>query len=119
MEDVVTKDTKTIVGKGKAEKSLTTERVIYFLFGAIDVLLVFRLIFKITGANPTSGFVNLIYSLTHIFISPFAGIFHQATTTGVETTAVLEPATLVAIVVYAISAWGIVRLVTILSGRSE
>lgn len=119
MSDVVTKETKTTLGEGKAEKSQTTGYIIYFLFGLIDVLLAFRLVFKLTGASPGSGFVNFIYSLTQIFIAPFAGIFHQATTTGIETTAVLEPATLVAIVVYAILAWGIIQLIAILSGRLQ
>ena len=59
--------------------------------------------------------MGLIYSLTGIFIMPFNGIFRQATATGVETTAVLEPATLVAIIVYAVLAWGIVALIRIAS----
>jgi hypothetical protein len=60
-------------------------------------------------------FVDLIYSITGIFIMPFAGIFRQATTAGVETTAVLEPATIVAIIVYILIAWGIVKLIGLLS----
>ncbi len=82
-------------------------------------MLIFRLAFKLTGANPVSSFVSLIYSLTQIFIVPFAGIFHQATSPGVETTAVLEPSTLVAIVVYAVLAWGITQIVVILSGKKK
>ncbi|HJY98408.1 MAG TPA: YggT family protein [Patescibacteria group bacterium] len=94
-------------------------RLIYFLFGVLEVLLVFRLIFKLAGASYGSVFVNFIYSLTGIFILPFAGIFRSATTEGIETTAVLEPATLVAILVYAALAWGIVALVGILSRERE
>jgi hypothetical protein len=117
MPDIITKKTTISPGGEKAETSQTVASVIYFFFGVIEILLVFRLIFKITGANPISGFVSFIYSLTQIFILPFTGIFRQATTTGVETTAVLEPATLVAMVVYAVLAWGIVELVKILSGK--
>ena len=97
----------------------TVQRLIYFFFGILEVLLVFRLIFKIAGASHGSTFVGLIYSLTGIFILPFAGIFRQATTTGVETTAILEPASLVAIIVYAVVAWGIVALIRILSRERE
>ncbi len=103
----------------KAEKSQTIGYIIYFLFGVIEILFIFRLVFKLTGANPTSGFVSFIYSLTQLFIAPFSGIFPQATTPGLATTAVLEPATLVAIVVYAVLAWGITQIVVILSGRKK
>jgi hypothetical protein len=93
----------------------TVESLIYFLFGVLEVLLVFRLIFKMTGASLASSFIGLIYSLSGLFIMPFRGIFHSTTATGVETTAILEPATIVAIVVYALLAWGTVSLVRILS----
>ncbi len=127
MADIVTKETTTSSSDAgtqvnrpvevKVGNSQTLTRSIYFLFGLIDVLLLFRLVFKITGANPLSGFVSFIYALTQIFIAPFAGIFSSATTPGAETTAVFEPATLVAIIVYAVLAWGIAKLVAILSGR--
>ena len=103
----------------KAESSQTIEYIVYFLFGLLEALLIFRLVFKLMGANPVSTFVNFIYSLTELFVMPFLGIFRQATTAGVETTAVLEPATLVAIVVYTILAWGIAQLVRILSGKLQ
>ena len=66
-----------------------------------------------------SGFVSLIYGSTRIFILPFEGIFRRGTTQGIETTAILEPSTLVAIIVYAILAWGIVKLVRIFSGEKQ
>lgn len=97
----------------------TVKRLIYFLFGILEVLLAFRLIFKLAGASHGSYFVNLIYSLSGIFILPFLGIFRPATTTGVETTAILEPATLVAMIVYAVLAWGIVAFARILSGKRD
>ena len=103
----------------KAESSQTLEYIIYFIFGIIEVLLVFRLIFKLTGANPFSTFVSFIYALTQIFVMPFAGIFHQAAGTGDVTTAVLEPGVIVALIVYLVLAWGIVQLVEILSGRMQ
>jgi len=36
---------------------------------------------------------------------------------GAETTSVFEPATLTAIIVYALVAWGIVSLIRIISGK--
>ena len=91
--------------------------IIYVLFGLLEVLLGLRLIFKLLGANPGSGFVDAVYAWSEPFVSPFYGIFSAATTTGVETTAVFEPATLIAMLIYAIIAWAIVRLLTSIGPR--
>jgi len=93
------------------------QHIIYFIAGAIDVLLLFRLIFKMTGANPASGFVGFIYSFSNFFVAPFYAIFGNATAPGAETTAVFEPATLIAMAVYAVLAWGIAKLIGIMAGR--
>lgn len=110
---------REIITDEKAEKSQTIEYIIYFVFGVVEILLFFRLLLKITGANPASGFVNFIYALTSLFIVPFAGIFPRATTEGVVTTAVLEPSVIVGMLVYAFLAWGIAQLVVILSGKLQ
>lgn len=103
----------------EASDSQTIEYLIYFLFGALEVLLAFRLVFKLIGASLSSAFVGLVYGLSGIFILPFEGIFRRWFTQGVETTSVFEPSTLVAIIVYAVLAWGIVKLVRILSGKQQ
>lgn len=119
MGDLVSRKTTLTVENNKADKSQSANYTIYYLFGVVEVLLFFRLVFKLTGANPASGFVNFIYSLTQIFILPFVGIFHSATTQGDVVTAVLEPSVLVAMVVYIVLAWGITQLVEIVSGRLQ
>ena len=103
----------------KATGSQTYEYVVYFFFGALEVLLAFRLILKLAGASLASGFVRLIYGLTGIFILPFNGIFNKGYPQGVETASVFEPAAIVAIVVYFILAWGIVKLIHIFSGEQQ
>ena len=105
--------------KIEASKSQKIEYIIYFLFGLLEILLVFRLILKLTGASLTSGFVRIIYSLTGIFVMPFEGIFRKGFAQGVETTSIIEPATIVALIVYVILAWGIVKLVRISSGEKQ
>ncbi len=105
--------------KVEATSSQTIEYLIYFVFGALDILLAFRLVLKLMGASLSSGFVDFIYAITGIFIMPFEGIFRRGFAQGVETTSVLEPATLVALVVYIILAWGIVKLVRITSGEKQ
>lgn len=105
--------------KRVASSSQTVEYIIYFIFGALEILLAFRLVLKLLGANMASTFVNMIYGLSRIFILPFEGIFRRGVTQGIETTAVFEPSTLVAMIVYAILMWGIVKLVHILSGEKQ
>lgn len=105
--------------KAGATKSETTEYLIYYIFGALEILLAFRLVLKILGANTSSAFVGFIYGLSGIFIMPFEGIFRRGVSEGLETASVLEPATLVAIIVYAFLGWGIVKLVRIFSGEQQ
>ena len=113
-KEAVTTETKRV-----ASSSQTVEYLIYFIFGALEVLLAFRLVLKLMGASLASGFVGLIYGLTGILILPFEGIFKRGFTQGLETTSVLEPSTLVAIIVYAVLVWGIVKLVRIFSGERQ
>jgi len=110
--------TKTVPEK-EATKTQTAEYLIYFLFGFLEILLAFRLVLKLAGASLISGFVRGIYAITGIFIFPFEGIFRRAFTQGIETTAVLEPSTIVAILVYILLAWGIVKLIKISSGKKQ
>lgn len=105
--------------KAEATSSQTVEYLTYFFFGLLEILLAFRLVLKLTGASLSSAFVGLVYGLTGIFIIPFEGIFRRGFAQGIETTSVLEPSTLVAIIVYAVMAWGIVKLLRILSGKQQ
>lgn len=90
---------------------------IYYVLGVIEVLLVFRFIFKLLGANPRSGFAAFIYSMTNIFTAPFSGIFNSFTTYGNVAKSVFEPGTIIAMIVYAIVAWGLVRLLRLKVSR--
>jgi len=105
MEDNREKETTT--GNLKARK------YIYYILGILEVLFAIRLVFKLLGANPASGFVSGIYSVTGVFLLPFTSIFRTAVTKGVETQSILEPATLIAMIVYALVAWGIIKLIEI------
>lgn len=103
----------------KVTGTQTTGRVVYYIFGILEVLLAFRLVFKLAGASQGSAFVSFIYRITRIFILPFEGIFRRGVTQGIETTSVLEPSTLVAIIVYGLLAWGIVKLINVVSRDKE
>jgi len=102
-----------------ATNSQTIEYLIYFILGTMNILLVFRLILKLMGASSTSVFVGVLYTITGLLVYPFEGIFRKGTTQGIETTSILEPSTIVAIIVYSVLALGIVKLVRIVSGKSQ
>ncbi len=123
-ETVTTKESDVDVTVKKpatreASGSQTGAYLVYFILGILEILLGFRFVFKLLGASLSSGFVSWIYDMSSIFIWPFEGIFRRGTTQGIETTSVFEPSTLVAIIVYALAAWGIVKLIQILSGQKQ
>lgn len=98
---------------------LRPQRIVYYILGVLEVLLAFRLVFKMLGANAVSPFVAFLYSLTQIFIYPFTGIFPAATAKGLEVQAVLEPTTIIAMIVYGVIAWGIVKLIEIIKENGQ
>jgi len=69
------------------------------------------------GANPQSGFVRFVYNLTQVFLIPFRGIFRSLTSPGIETMAVFEPGTLMAMLVYALLAYAVVKIIGIRRAR--
>lgn len=90
---------------------------IYYVLGFVEVLLAFRFLFKLLGANSQSGFVAMIYAVTKALLLPFFGIFGTASASMDGTRAILEPATLVGMAVYAVIAWGIVKLIEVFRVR--
>jgi len=88
------------------------KRIVGVVFGLIEVILAFRLVFRLLGANQTNGFVRFIFNITQFFVGFFAGIFSKVTTSVAETKVVFEPETLIAIVVVALVAWGVLKLMS-------
>lgn len=80
--------------------------VIWYVLGIVEVLLLFRVVLKALGANAGSGFANLIYTLSAPLSAPFSGIFKSASTQS----SVFEWSTIIACVVYALVAYGLVHL---------
>jgi hypothetical protein len=84
-----------------------------------ETLKVYRLIFKLLGANPSSAFVSFIYALTGLFLNPFRGIFPSAVGEGITTHSVLEPSVIIGMIVYALIAYGIVVLIDMAANRKK
>jgi hypothetical protein len=102
-----------IVVKKAGQGNLKARKIIYYILGVLETLFAFRLILKLLGANPESIFVSIIYTVSQTFLLPFIGIFRTAVSNGIETQSVLEPATVIGMIVYALLAWGIIKLIKI------
>lgn len=94
----------------EARQRITLERVsalIGFLFSALEGLLGLRILLKLMEANPKNEFASAIYNFTGLFLAPFNGLIGNPSVNGM----VLEITTVIAMIVYALVAWGVIRLV--------
>jgi hypothetical protein len=108
---VATDDTATTVADPvRNDGRATVVRIVWFIAGVLLVLLAFRFVFALIGANPANGFADFIYTTSHPFVSPFFSLFSYRLQYGVSR---FEIFTLVAMAVYALIAFGIARLLVI------
>lgn len=81
-------------------------QVIWYILGVLEILLLFRLFLKAVAANPSSGFTQFIYTVTEPFAGPFLGVFRIDTVNG----SVFEWTTILAMVVYFLIAYALVKI---------
>jgi hypothetical protein len=81
-------------------------QVVWYLLNLLEVILLFRFILRLLGANSGAAFTQMVYSLSHPFVAPFQSVFGSSRIAG----SVFEWTTLLAMLVYWLIAWGIVRL---------
>jgi len=83
-------------------------QIVWYVLGVLEVLLAFRFILKLLGANPAAGFSNFIYSLSYPFTLPFSTVFGVSQVSG----SVFEWTTLLAMAVYWLVAFGLIKILT-------
>jgi hypothetical protein len=54
----------------------TARRVVVFLFGIIQALIVVRIVLLLIDANQANGLVSFIYDLSSFFVGPFEGVLN-------------------------------------------
>jgi YggT family protein len=104
-------------GIAAANQNSATARVVkivYFLFGTLELLLLVRVILRLIGANAENGFASLITSLTAPFVTLFANLVEDPV---LSATSTLEITTIVAMIAYAIAAWFAGRMIWLLLSR--
>ena len=114
-------------GAAKQTKQVTTaqsstpsglvmaERVVYFLVSLLEVLLLFRFVLSLLGANRGNGFADFIFGMSAPFIQPFLNLFNYQTAYGVSR---FELETLVAAIAYAVLGALIVALIRLPRGST-
>lgn len=82
-------------------------QIVWYLLGLVEVLLAFRFVLRLLGANPEAGFTSFIYGVTYIFSAPFLSVFRV---TKVISGSFFEWTTLLAMFVYWVIAFGVIKL---------
>lgn len=81
-------------------------QIVWFIVGAIEILLALRFVLKLLAANGSATFTNVIYSLTDILVAPFTAVFSVTYAAGT----IFEWTTILAAIIYFVIAAGIINL---------
>lgn len=104
---------QTVATASHVDGGVVARRVVWYIAGFIIVFLALRVLLLLLAANQGNFFVDLVYGVGGFFAMPFAGIFGSPTYGQLF----LDTASIVAIVVYALLAWGIAKALTLTSAR--
>jgi YGGT family len=88
-------------------------QLIWLFLGILEALIALRIGLKLIGANPESPIVALIYGLTFLFLFPFEGMIATPSSGSI----VLELSSFFAMLIYALIAWAVERIVWVLFYR--
>jgi hypothetical protein len=81
-------------------------QVVWYVLGVIEILLAFRFALKLLGANSGAVFTAFIYNSTYVLAAPFLSVFNVTQVAG----SVMEWTTILAMFVYTVIAYGVVKL---------
>lgn len=107
---------QSVATSQSVDNGVIARRVIYYIAGFIIALLALRLVLLLLAANQGAPFVDFVYALSGMFAWPFYGIFSYQPSYGQST---FEISTVVAIIVYALIAMGLAKLLTLTSNRTD
>ena len=88
-------------------------QLVWLLFGVLEALIALRIGLKLIAANPDSPIAALVYSFTGLFLAPFAGLTATPSAGGM----VLEVSSVIALLVYALIAWALERVIWVVFYR--
>ena len=88
-------------------------QLVWLLFGILEALIALRIALKLIGANPDSPIAVYLYGFTGLFLLPFEGLTATPASGGM----VLEISSVIAMLVYALIAWALERLIWVIFYR--
>lgn len=100
-------------GRERRILSFKASQLIWLLLGILEALIALRIGLKLIGANPESPIVALIYGFTYLFLFPFAGLVNSPAAGNM----VLEISSMFAMLIYALIAWAVERVVWLIFYR--
>jgi hypothetical protein len=105
-------EVKSVQQEPEREQRIFTFKItqlIWLGLGILEALIALRIGLKLIAANPESPIVALIYGFTNLFLFPFAGMTSTPAAGGM----VLEISSFFAMLIYALIAWAVERIVTV------
>jgi len=103
--------TRAMVGE-QQQGVFQATRIAYTILVLLEILLGIRFVLHLIGANPDNGFATFIYGITGVFVAPFNSLLGTPVPGGTT----FEVTTLIAMAVYALLFWMIVRVIRIVAG---
>ena len=88
-------------------------QLVWLLFGILEALIALRIGLKLIGANPGNPFADIIYGFTSLFLFPFTGLVGTPAAGGM----VFEFSSVIAMIVYALVAWALERIIWVIFYR--
>ena len=110
------KEVRTVQQESEREERIFTFKVIqliWLLLAILETLIALRIGLKLIVANPANPMVAFLYGFTYLFLFPFAGMIASPSSGSI----VLELSSVFAMLVYALIAWAVQRIVWLLFYR--
>lgn len=85
------------------------QQIMYVLLTIINGIIAIRFILSLFGANRSNAFADLIYTFSSPLVAPFRSLFSVDTRVG-ETSGRFEVESVVAIIVYSLIVWMLIRI---------
>jgi len=100
-------------GREQRVATFKATQMIWLLLGILEAVIALRVVFKLIAVNAANPFATLLYNVTHLFVAPFASLTSAPAVGGM----VLEISSILAMIVYLLIAWALVRIVDVLFYR--
>ena len=90
--------------------------IVYYLVGALLILLLIRFFLRLSGANPENQFASIIYNFSEPFAAPFSTLFISPT---FGQSSIFDLNLLVGMAVYALLALLVARFIRLIWGVED